>query len=103
LLSPTELLSSLLSIENLLGRIRKEKWGSREIDIDILFFGSQVIETNELKVPHPSIADRRFTLVPLVEIAPNFIHPITKKTCSELLHLCSDLLEVKPYRRPKDF
>ena len=92
---PHFILNTLLDIEKLLGRIRFQKWGERVIDLDILFIDNQRIDTPELKVPHPFIQDRRFTLIPLVEISPNFLHPKTQKTLSELLAECPDKLEVK--------
>ena len=91
---PHELLTQLLSIEADMGRVRHEKWGSRVIDIDLLFYGSQVISNSDLTVPHPGIPHRRFTLVPLAEIAPAWIHPVLKKSMSELLQECPDMLEV---------
>lgn len=93
-LLPNELLNTLLDIEKELGRIRFQKWTERVIDLDILFIEEQVIDTADLTVPHPFIQDRRFTLVPLVEISPNFTHPTYKKTLTELLKTCSDTLEV---------
>ncbi len=92
--SPEIILTKLLHIETGLGRKRTEKWGPREIDLDILLCGHQVINTPDLIVPHPAIAIRRFTLIPLIEIAPLFIHPITQKTFMQLLDECQDHLEV---------
>jgi 2-amino-4-hydroxy-6-hydroxymethyldihydropteridine diphosphokinase len=82
-------------IETLVGRTKTEKWGPRVIDIDILFYGDNILDEEHLKVPHPFIQDRRFTLVPLFEIAANFEHPILKKTMKELLDTCKDVSEVK--------
>src|SRR4051812_32190165 len=75
-LNPKELLHQILSVEQEMGRKRLEKMGPRVIDIDILFFGTQVVQTPDLIVPHPRIAQRRFVLVPLNEIAPGFRHPV---------------------------
>ncbi|WP_174834605.1 2-amino-4-hydroxy-6-hydroxymethyldihydropteridine diphosphokinase [Segetibacter aerophilus] len=97
-LKPNELLQELLSIELQLGRERVEKMGPRVIDIDILFYSNQVISTANLVVPHPRMAERRFVLVPLNEIAPGFIHPVFNKTVNQLLEICLDLLEVKLYK-----
>jgi 2-amino-4-hydroxy-6-hydroxymethyldihydropteridine diphosphokinase len=93
-LSAPNLLENLLEIEKSLGRQRVEKWGARTIDLDILFFGCQIINTEHLQVPHPAIQQRRFTLVPLAEIAPNFIHPVLQKTCLQILDECPDELAV---------
>lgn len=93
--TPTRLLELLLEIEQQMGRIREEKWGSRLIDIDILYFKDQIIDSNELKIPHPEIQNRRFTLLPLVELAPDLQHPSLKNTQEELLSQTPDQLEVK--------
>jgi 2-amino-4-hydroxy-6-hydroxymethyldihydropteridine diphosphokinase len=94
-LSANALLNKLLAIEGRLGRERSRKWGPREIDLDILFYGNEIRVSNSLTVPHPEIQNRRFTLVPLVEIAEGFYHPVLKKTCKQLLSECTDALEVK--------
>jgi len=88
--SPEDLLTVLLAIERSLGRERKEKWGPRTIDIDILFYGDLAMKESELEIPHPHLADRKFVLIPLCEIAPNFVHPVLKKTSEQLLKLCKD-------------
>lgn len=94
-LSPAELLDAIQKIEIDLGRIRYEKWGPRIIDIDILYYNDLVINSNNLIIPHEEIANRRFTLEPLTEIAPEFIHPVLQKNNSELLELCEDSLLVQ--------
>lgn len=94
-LPATVLLSSILSIENQMGRVRKEKWGARIIDIDILFYHDLVVNDASLTIPHPGIPERRFCLVPLNEIAPELIHPVLKINVSSLLESCGDTLEVK--------
>ena len=96
-LSPQELLITINQIEDDLGRIRHEKWGERLIDIDILYYDDTIISSKELTVPHPEISNRKFTLIPLVEITPDFIHPVIGKTQKELLTDCSDELEVTKY------
>lgn len=83
-----------LDTERQLGRIRKEKWGARTMDIDLLYLGQQIIHTPDLTLPHPALHVRRFTLVPLVEIAPDFVHPLFKKSQKELLDICEDNLKV---------
>ncbi|NOT76913.1 MAG: 2-amino-4-hydroxy-6-hydroxymethyldihydropteridine diphosphokinase [Cyclobacteriaceae bacterium] len=91
-LSPEDLLRAILSIESGLGRIRMEKWGSRTIDIDILFYGEEIISQPDLVVPHPAIAQRRFTLEPMAELVPEMIHPVLKKSMRQLLDECTDTL-----------
>ena len=78
------LLKTVLGIEKHLGRERKEKWGSRTIDIDILFYGNEIIDEPDLIIPHPYLHLRKFTLQPLSIIAPNFIHPVLKQTIVQL-------------------
>ena len=94
-LEAEDLLQTLLQIETDMGRERRIKWGERLIDIDILFYGNLVINTDHLVIPHPGIPDRRFTLVPLCELAPDLVHPVLNKTMTELLDKCEDDLEVK--------
>lgn len=96
-LNPRTLLKNLQEIESIMGRQRKIKWGERIIDLDILFYEDEVIHDEHITVPHPGIAFRKFTLLPLQEIAPKFIHPILKKTINQLLTECPDELEVWPY------
>ncbi len=94
-LNPGDLLSGVLNIEAGIGRKRHEKWGSRIIDIDILLYEDQIVDEPELRIPHPYLAFRRFCLMPLVELAPEFIHPILGKNIQELLLELSDDLFVK--------
>lgn len=91
---PKKLLDILLEIENTIGRVRQKKWGARCIDIDILFYEDQVIDTKKLVVPHPHLHKRNFTLIPLMEIAAEFEHPVLKKTIESLYWDSEDTLEV---------
>ncbi len=90
-----DLLKKLLAIELVMGRTRDKKWGPRLIDLDILYFGNEIINDPELIIPHPEIQNRKFTLVPLVEIAPDFLHPVLNKSNTQILENCQDKLEVK--------
>ena len=83
-LSPDEVLLEIKAIEAELGRKRTIKWGPRTIDIDILFYGSEIIKKKHLTIPHPHIQERLFVLEPLKEIALNLLHPVLKKTVVEL-------------------
>ena len=89
------LMQTLLEIEEKMGRRRLEKYGSRIIDIDILFFNSGIIQLPQLTVPHPEVQNRRFALVPLDEIAPSYVHPVLGRTVRELLQVCPDKSAVK--------
>lgn len=89
------ILNICLDVEKQMGRERIEKWAERVIDIDILFYGNVVIDEPNLKVPHPYLHVRMFTLVPLNEIMPQFIHPVFNKTIDKLLDNCSDTSKVE--------
>jgi 2-amino-4-hydroxy-6-hydroxymethyldihydropteridine diphosphokinase len=85
-LMPQQFLARALTIEQELGRRRTQPKGPRVIDIDILLFGSSVVEAPELIIPHPAMHERRFVLEPLAELAPDLRHPVLKKTIREMLH-----------------
>ena len=94
-LEPPALLENIHTIENLMGRVRQQKWGIRNIDIDIIYFENFIIRRPQLRVPHPLMQERNFVLVPLTEIAPDFIHPVLLKTNKALLAESGDTLAVK--------
>ena len=94
-LSPEKIMSELLDIEKFFGRLRDEIWGPRLLDLDILFIENLIFSSENLDIPHPQIAHRRFVLFPMAEIAPHFIHPIHQKTMLELLEQTTDLQSVR--------
>ena len=98
-LSAQDLLMKCLSIEKMLGRdrSREQRWGERPVDIDIIFYDNQVINTGILTVPHPRMHERAFVLVPLLELIPDFVHPVLKKSVSELYDELDDVEEVCLY------
>ena len=79
-LTPVELLEKCQQIETQLGRIRKEHWGSRKIDLDILSYGKDIVDTERLKIPHPEMEKRSFVLLPLLELSPDWVHPKSGKS-----------------------
>ncbi|MCO4291405.1 2-amino-4-hydroxy-6-hydroxymethyldihydropteridine diphosphokinase [Solitalea sp. MAHUQ-68] len=92
---PINILTDILQIELDLGRQRIEHWGARVIDIDILLLGDEIVNSQRLTIPHPQLQHRKFALIPLNDIASDVVHPVLKKTISELLVLCIDSLEVR--------
>ena len=96
-LNAKQLIRRILKIEKMMGRERKEKYGPRNIDIDILLFNDEIYNISFLKIPHPEMQNRRFALLPLVEIAADRVHPVFKKSIRNLLNECPDTLDVKKY------
>ncbi|MGF1494038.1 MAG: 2-amino-4-hydroxy-6-hydroxymethyldihydropteridine diphosphokinase [Microcoleaceae cyanobacterium] len=93
---PEILLQTLLAIEQKFGRVRRERWGPRVLDLDILLFGGLTLNSSGLEIPHPRMRERAFVLVPLAEIAPDWIDPITEKTIVELAKMidCSGIWKI---------
>ena len=91
-LNPFEVLEQTQSIEDELGRQRIQHWGARTLDIDLIFYDNQCINTDKLILPHPLMQERNFVLEPFAEIAPDYKHPLFNKTIKELLLLCEDQL-----------
>jgi len=99
-LTPLEFLKRLLAIELAMGRKRTELKGPRTIDMDIIFFGEEVLDIKELSLPHPAMQHRRFVLEPLAEIAPEAWHPVLRRTVRELLNsLPADSGAIRRYRQ----
>jgi 2-amino-4-hydroxy-6-hydroxymethyldihydropteridine diphosphokinase len=104
-LTPAVLLYATQHIEQRLGRVRTAPSGvyvSRPIDIDVLFYGNDIIHTPALTIPHPLLHQRRFALLPLCDIAPNHIHPLLHKTTATLLQQCDDQGVVRKLHWPKE-
>jgi len=92
-MEPYDLLRACQQVEQKMGRERKLKWGPRIIDIDILYYENQIIDSDSLIVPHPGIPDRKFTLILLNDLAPDALHPTLKLSQSELMKYCEDQSE----------
>lgn len=95
LLPAKECIKKILDIESIMGRVRTIKNAPRIIDIDVLFFNNDIINFDELIVPHPALHNRLFVLIPLNELTPNFVHPLLNQTIHHLLLNCPDTLDVK--------
>lgn len=89
-LAPSELMTTLLSIEKSLGRTRETRWGPRTIDLDLLLFGELILEETGLVVPHPRMLERGFVLLPLCEINPQLRHPVEARPLAEYARTCND-------------
>jgi 2-amino-4-hydroxy-6-hydroxymethyldihydropteridine diphosphokinase len=98
-LAPAELLSFLKKIENKLGRIKRDKWQAREIDVDVLYYGSYIIRKKNLVIPHPHVSKRNFVLAPLVELVPGYTDPVSGKTIKYMAANSQDKCRVVKYRK----
>jgi 2-amino-4-hydroxy-6-hydroxymethyldihydropteridine diphosphokinase len=92
-LKPHALLQVLLDIEKQFGRVRRERWGPRTLDLDLLLYGDRILHTPNLQIPHPRMTERAFVLVPLAEIAPDWIEPVSGKAIADLVQTvdCSEV------------
>jgi 2-amino-4-hydroxy-6-hydroxymethyldihydropteridine diphosphokinase len=95
MLRPDDLVRELKEIEHRVGRTLREHWGPREIDLDLLYYGGEMLNETALQVPHPEISNRRFVLVPLKEIAAEFQDPLRHLSVEDLLQRCSDTSSVR--------
>jgi len=96
-MSATDLMKELLQIEAEFGRVREKRWEPRVIDLDIIFFGEEIMQQHHLVVPHPLMHQRRFVLRPMADLAPDFVHPVLNRKIGDLLnHLPEDGQALKP-------
>ena len=95
-LEPVQLLRKLKKMERELGRIQRQRWGPREIDIDLLLYGEEVLDLPDLKIPHPEMHRRAFVLVPLAEIAGEWIHPVLGQCVRDLAQAVCDRNDIRP-------
>lgn len=96
ILTPQKLLETLLQIEKQLGRVRRQRWEARLLDLDLLLFDNLILDTPPLQIPHPRMRERAFVLVPLAEIAPNWVDPISGQTIATLVQSidCSGVTQI---------
>ena len=94
---PELFFGELKRIEKEAGRRSAERWGPRELDLDLLFWGDRIMTHESLSIPHPLLADRRFVLVPLCQIAPDLKHPLSGLTVHQMLESCTDPKRVEPW------
>lgn len=100
LLTPEQLLSACMSVEQKYGRVREQKWGPRTLDIDVLFYGKLVIEHSNLLVPHPRLQERAFVVLPLWDLAPEWVHPGNGLTIQEMKQQVPGKEGVRKWERP---
>jgi len=91
---PLDILDKIHKIEERMGRVRTQKWAKRNIDIDLIFYGNEIFKSEKLTVPHPHMHERNFVLIPIMEIAGEFVHPELGETIEELYFRSNDTLEV---------
>jgi 2-amino-4-hydroxy-6-hydroxymethyldihydropteridine diphosphokinase len=99
-LSPTGLLNYLKDLEKEVGRTASFHWGPREIDIDILLFGTEIFSSPQLTIPHPQMHNRAFVLVPLADLVPDLVHPVLNQKISDLASAL-EVSEIQPYTPEK--
>jgi 2-amino-4-hydroxy-6-hydroxymethyldihydropteridine diphosphokinase len=100
-LSPHRLLATLLQVEAKFGRVRRERWAARTLDLDLLLYADRVVDTPDLQIPHPRMGDRAFVLAPLANIAPDWVEPISGRAIAQLLQAvdCSGVTQIEEERR----
>ncbi|MEO6696225.1 MAG: 2-amino-4-hydroxy-6-hydroxymethyldihydropteridine diphosphokinase [Ignavibacteria bacterium] len=99
--SAESLLKQLKYIEAKIGRTDNAKWAEREIDIDLLFYGNEIIKKDTINIPHGEVENRKFVMIPMCEISPDFVHPVLNKTISQLLKETNDSLSVIKFNNTK--